>query len=60
MRIVRACFIAATLCLFAHAAAVRIATPFVGRWHWEGPETFAADYVGNDVVMQINSRDIIF
>jgi hypothetical protein len=34
--------------------------PFVGRWHWDGPETCAKDYDGDNVAMQITNERLIF
>jgi hypothetical protein len=60
MRTARVCLIATGLSLFAHAATARPATPFVGRWQWDGPETCAANFEGDNVAMQIEERKLIF
>jgi hypothetical protein len=56
----RTCLIAMALCLVAHAATARPAAPFVGRWQWDGAETCAANYEGDNVALQIGDRKLIF
>jgi hypothetical protein len=36
------------------------ANPFVGRWQWNGPETCAKSYDGDDVAMQITPGRLLF
>jgi hypothetical protein len=60
MSIARACLIATMLCLIAGAAASRPAAPFVGRWQWDGPETCAPNFEGDNVALQIENRSLIF
>src|ERR1700730_1864152 len=34
--------------------------PFVGRWHWDGPETCVKGYENDNVAMEITASQLIF